>query len=216
MSLDIVLHPHDILTRQSNELALGEVNTDKFKRLVSEMFATMYRLGGIGLAAPQVGLNARVIVLNPTGKRDYHKSAAMCLINPTFIALEGSVTLDEGCLSAPGIYAPVTRPDSIHVKSLLPSGKALTFTTSGLISRIIQHEIDHLDGLMFLDRLDIEAREKITLQVEEHLRRVDRIREEQEKERLKKEAKEKKRQKDKERLKNKRRGKHGNWQDIFD
>lgn len=214
-NLEIVLFPHDILKKPSRELTLEEIASDKFKMLVSEMYAAMYRMGGIGLAAPQVGANIRVIVLNPTGKRDFH-SYAMCLINPSFIPLDGSETAQEGCLSIPEIYAPVTRTDRIHVKATSINGVQTTFECNGILSRIIQHEIDHLDGITFLDRLDEMSRNTVEPHLIEHLRRVERIREKQEKARKKQEAKEKKRKKDKERLKKQRRGNYGDWQNIFD
>src|SRR5690606_17180094 len=111
--LDVVLYPHDVLSRISRPLTLGEVKTDRFRHLVSEMYASMYRNGGIGLAAPQVGFNVRVIVLNPTGRRDFHETGAICLINPSIVPLSDDVIMDEGCLSLPGIFAPVARPNLI-------------------------------------------------------------------------------------------------------
>lgn len=209
-NLEIVLYPHETLTRISRDLSLIEINSERFKHLVSEMYAIMYRMGGIGLAAPQVGANIRVIVLNPTGKRDFH-SYAMCLVNPSVVPLEGRETMPEGCLSIPSIFAPVTRTDLIHVKALDITGAEQTFQCNGILSRIIQHEIDHLNGLTFLDRIDDASRDTIKLQWDEHLRRVERIREKQEKERKEKEAKDKKRKKDKERLKKQRRGNYGDW-----
>lgn len=208
--LDLVLHPHNVLSRVSKPLTLGEIKTDKFRRLVSEMYAAMYRHRGVGLAAPQVGFNVRLLVLNPTGRRDYHETGGICLINPSIIPLSDPIKMDEGCLSIPNIYAPVWRPDLISVKTLDTMGREHKFQVSGFVSRIIQHEIDHLDGLTFLDRLTEEARESIKLQLDDHLRRMEEMRAVEEEERRKKEAKEKKRKKDKERLK-RRGGACGDW-----
>lgn len=208
--LDVQLYPHNTLSRISKPLTLGEVKSERFKRLVSEMYAAMYRHRGIGLAAPQVGFNVRLIVLNPTGRRDFHETGGLCLINPSIVPLYGTSTTDEGCLSIPGIYAPVTRPEVISVKTLDTLGREHKFEIGGIVSRIIQHELDHLDGLTFLDRLTDDVKLSIQPQLEEHLRKVETIRLAEEEERKKEEAKEKKREKDRKRRK-RRGGDCGYW-----
>lgn len=129
--------------------------TPEVKTLVADMVETMYHEVGIGLAAPQVGFSLRIIIVDDgTGE-------ARPLLNPVITAQGGRVVAEEGCLSIPGIFAPVERAEWIEVEALDDQGSPLRFKAQGLHARVIQHEIDHLDGLLFIDRLDKAARDRI-------------------------------------------------------
>lgn len=125
-----------------------KVNAE-LKKLVAEMFETMAIENGIGLAAPQVGVNKRVIVidLGEEGTKPF------ALINPEVIKSSGQATDNEGCLSIPGVFLPVCRPSHIKVKARDLNDRQTIFEADGLLARAIQHEIDHLDGKLFVDRV---------------------------------------------------------------
>ncbi len=126
---------------------------DEVRTLVKEMFETMYLAEGIGLAAPQVGVSTRVLVVD-LGEADEDGAGAVALVNPR--VLESSRKKDkasEGCLSIPGIEEIVERPETVTVEGTDPDGEFLTMEVSGLLSRALQHEIDHLDGILFIDRV---------------------------------------------------------------
>ena len=120
-------------------------------QLVDDMVATMYAAPGVGLAAPQIGVPLRVCVIDITvGKR---RGDLITLINPEFVSREGMQVDDEGCLSVPGFTASVARPARVVVKGLNRDGQPITIEGEGLLARALQHELDHLDGTLFLDRL---------------------------------------------------------------
>lgn len=120
-------------------------------RLIDDMVDTMYAAPGIGLAAPQVGVSERVCVIDlSVGKRG---GDLLTLVNPEFVEREGMQLEEEGCLSVPGFSATVARPAHVVVKALDRQGRPTVIEGSGLLARALQHEIDHLDGLLFLDRL---------------------------------------------------------------
>lgn len=119
-------------------------------RLVDDMFETMYDAHGIGLAAPQVGLAQRLIVVDV--KED--GSAPMALLNPTVVEFgSGKDRVEEGCLSIPGVAASVERPMTCVVEATDAKGNALRIEADGMLARCLQHEIDHLDGVLFIDRI---------------------------------------------------------------
>ncbi|MFH1765418.1 MAG: peptide deformylase [Gemmatimonadota bacterium] len=131
---------------------VGDVD-DEVKILVKDMLETMYHAEGIGLAAPQVGVSRRVIVVD-LGQADEEGAGAVALVNPR--VLESSKKRDrapEGCLSIPGMEEVVERPSTVTVEGLDPDGVPVTMEVSGLLSRALQHEIDHLDGILFIDRV---------------------------------------------------------------
>lgn len=130
--------------------------TPEIRGLIGDMVETMYQLTGIGLAAPQVGISLRLIVVDAE-----RQSAALALINPLVTASGGSVVGEEGCLSLPGIFGMVERSEWVRVEALDGEGRPQRFEARGLRARVIQHEIDHLDGLLFIDRLDKIARDRI-------------------------------------------------------
>lgn len=173
--MDLMLYPHDVLKTPTQMVPLGHVKSEEFRQRISSMFQVMYRRGGIGLAAPQVGWNARVIVGNAMG-RAHHDSGAFVLINPEIIPFGPEVAMVEGCLSIPGVYATVSRPQSVMVRSLTFDGQEKESIFDGLIARIIQHEYDHLEGILFIDRLSFEEHKRIAPQLETHIARIAQLR----------------------------------------
>lgn len=148
--MNIVLYPDEPL---QSVAAPVEDFGPKLEKLALRMLETMYENEGVGLAAPQVGLAQRFFVCHDL------ESDPLCLVNPEILDMEGSETSDEGCLSLPQLYAPVERALRIRVRGQNPLGDAVDFEANGLLARIIQHETDHLDGRVFLDRVDILTRQ---------------------------------------------------------
>ena len=147
MTIRSILHyPDPRLRRQANPVP--EV-TDDTRRLVDDMAETMYDAPGIGLAAIQVNEPWRIIVIDISPTRDQ----LQVLINPEILSREGEQTLEEGCLSVPGIYEPVERAHSIRVRALNRDGQVFEIEAEGLLATCLQHEIDHLDGKVFVDYL---------------------------------------------------------------
>ncbi|MGB5277930.1 MAG: peptide deformylase [Gammaproteobacteria bacterium] len=126
-----------------------DVVDDSIRNLVDDMFETMYAAPGIGLAATQVNVHKRIIVIDLS----VEKNEPLCLINPEIIKTEGVEQTEEGCLSVPDIYETVERAERIEVKALDKRGKAFTLEADGLLAVCIQHEIDHLQGNLFVDYL---------------------------------------------------------------
>jgi len=126
---------------------------DEIQTLAEDMLETMYRASGIGLAGPQVGVSRRVIVLD-LGESDEDGHGAVALVNPRVVAATKKTDrAPEGCLSIPGMEEVVERPASVTVEGFTPQGEPVTIEADGLFSRALQHEIDHLDGVLFIDRL---------------------------------------------------------------
>jgi peptide deformylase len=115
--------------------------------LIKDMAETMYTDSGVGLAAPQVGVSKRIIVI------DGEEEGLMVLINPILVKSEGELVEEEGCLSIPGIYSQVKRASKVTVRALNENGDPIEMTKEGLAARALQHEIDHLDGILFIDRI---------------------------------------------------------------
>ena len=124
---------------------------DGLAQLTSDMFETMYAAPGCGLAAPQVGLNIRLIVIDVSGGKEPDKKIILC--NPRIVSSEGTQDGDEGCLSVPEFYESLTRPLKVAVEAQDIKGESFRIDGEGLLARAICHEIDHLDGVMFVDRL---------------------------------------------------------------
>ena len=125
--------------------------TPDIERLIDDMIETMYAAPGIGLAAPQVGVPLRIFVVDISVGRD--PKALLVLVNPEFVEREGTQLEEEGCLSAPGFNATVARPLRAVLKGLDRNGDEQTVEATGLLARCFQHEMDHLDGTLFIDRL---------------------------------------------------------------
>ncbi|UCC83681.1 MAG: peptide deformylase [Gemmatimonadota bacterium] len=144
--LDIRLLGDSVLRQRAGEV---EEIDDDLRQLAEEMFETMYTEEGIGLAAPQVGVSKRLFVMD-IGEDEAEPQA---VVNPVIIEQSGSERGDEGCLSLPGLVGTVERPAQIVIEGLDLDGKPLRIEASDLLARCIQHEIDHLDGVLFIDRL---------------------------------------------------------------
>ncbi len=135
---------------------------DAVRRLVDDMFETMYAAPGIGLAAPQVNVSSRVITIDISEQRD----DPLCLINPEILERRGEETMEEGCLSVPDYYDTVTRAEWIRVRALSRDGEPFELETEGLLAVCIQHEIDHLDGKLFVDYLSSLKRQRVRKKLE--------------------------------------------------
>jgi len=125
--------------------------TPEIERLIDDMIETMYAAPGIGLAAPQVGVPLRVFVVDISVGRD--PAGLLVMVNPEFVERDGTQLEEEGCLSVPGFNATVARPTRAVLKALDRSGQEQRHEASGLLARAFQHEMDHLDGVLFVDRL---------------------------------------------------------------
>ena len=147
MALLEILHYPD--KRLRTVAAPVEVVDDSIRELVDDMFETMYAAPGIGLAATQVDVHKRVIVIDLSQE----KNEPVCLINPEIISSEGVEQTEEGCLSVPDIFETVERAERVVVKALGRDGKEFTLEADGLLAVCIQHEIDHLEGNLFVDYL---------------------------------------------------------------
>jgi peptide deformylase len=132
------------------------------RKLIDDMFETMYAAPGIGLAATQVNVHKRVLVVDITENR----SAPLALINPEIISREGTEESEEGCLSVPGVYDKVTRSENIRIRTLDRSGKQIEIDADGLLAVCIQHEMDHLEGKLFVDYLSELKRTRIRKRLE--------------------------------------------------
>ena len=130
---------------------------DDVRTLVADMLETMYTAPGIGLAATQVDIHKRILVLDISEDRD----EPHCLINPELLSHEGSVSNEEGCLSVPGVFEPVDRAERIRVRAQDEHGELREFDADGLLAICIQHEIDHLDGKLFVDYLSPLKRDRL-------------------------------------------------------
>jgi peptide deformylase len=130
---------------------------NKLKKLVGDMFETMYEAPGIGLAATQVDRHIRLLVMDISEDRNQPR----CLINPEILQADGEEESDEGCLSVPGFYESVTRADHIRVRANNEEGEIIEFESNGIEAVCIQHEMDHLEGKLFVDYLSTLKRDRI-------------------------------------------------------
>lgn len=141
---------------------VGEL-TPEIHALIDDMVETMYAAPGVGLAAPQIGVPLRIFVVDLSV--GHASGDLMVFINPTFVARDGIQTEDEGCLSVPGFNATVVRPARAVVSGLDREGRERTIEGTGLLARALQHEMDHLDGTLFVDRLRGIARDVIVRKI---------------------------------------------------
>ena len=144
--LPILEFPDERLRKKAKPV---EAVTPEITRLVDDMLETMYAAPGIGLAATQVNVQLRILVMDLSEE----KNAPLVLINPEVVSKEGTEESEEGCLSVPGFYEKVTRAESVHVRGLDREGNPVVMETSGLLAVCIQHEMDHLEGKLFVDYL---------------------------------------------------------------
>jgi peptide deformylase len=144
-------YPEPVLRRVSAPVADFDADLEG---TVQAMFDLMYKSQGVGLAAPQVGLGVRLLVLDPAGDPAGSDSQPLVFVNPTLIELSGPLsTYEEGCLSFPGIYAEVRRPERCRVRAQRVDGQSFEAEYEGFVSRILQHEYDHLEGVLLVDRM---------------------------------------------------------------
>ena len=140
--------------------------TETHRRLAADMLATMYAAPGIGLAATQVGVDQRLIVVDVSD----HNDEPQVFLNPEILSQEGTEVMQEGCLSVPGVYEDVERAERIRVRVMDLEGKTREFDADGLLAVCIQHEIDHLNGKLFVDYLSDLKRQRIRKRVEKEER----------------------------------------------
>ena len=161
--LDILHFPDERLRRKAQPV---EAVDQKIQQLVDDMFETMYEAPGIGLAAIQINVPQRVLVIDISEDRQQ----PLAFINPEITRLEGIEEMDEGCLSVPGVFEKVQRADEITVKALDRDGKPFEMDAQGLLAVCIQHEIDHLDGKLFIDYLSELKRQRIRKKISKQTR----------------------------------------------
>lgn len=125
------------------------------RKLVTDMIETMYAAPGVGLAAPQIGVSRAVIVFDAQDEK-----GARVLINPELVESDGDYEYEEGCLSVPGHYWPITRPGYVRARGLNLEGEAVEYFGEGLLGRVLQHEIDHLRGILLIERLEKKVRKQ--------------------------------------------------------
>jgi peptide deformylase len=150
--MELVLYPDKALRRKT--VAFEESEMAEARRIAHEMVKLMYRKKGIGLAAPQVGISRKLFVMDVSENRD----SPVIIINPKIQALEGVQVNEEGCLSLPGLYAEVKRAAFARVSYLDAQGVPTAIEGEGLLARVLQHEFDHLEAMLFIDRLTTAQR----------------------------------------------------------
>jgi len=157
-----------------------EAITPTIKKLIADMLETMYAHKGVGLAAQQVGLALQLTVIDVRGVTDRPSSLELAgqpaevadfmpliLINPEITPVGKTVSGPEGCLSFPEIFAEITRPEVVDVKAMNQEGKTVEFRCAGLLARAVQHETDHLHGILFIDRMDKKTKEELRPELDE-------------------------------------------------
>jgi|TARA_B110001452_G_C15153353_1_gene401389 peptide deformylase len=167
----IIIEPDPILRKKSEVL---ETVNDELKSLMDDMLETMYNAPGIGLAAVQVGILKRLIVIDISKEKD--KKKPIFLINPeiTFRSKNTSI-YEEGCLSLPGHFAEIERPSECHLNYLNYDGKREELKADGLLATCIQHEVDHLNGILFVDYLSKLKKDMIVKKLVKHKKELDKI-----------------------------------------
>jgi peptide deformylase len=153
MTLEVITHPHPNLRVQTKEM---NNLTPEITHFIKDMIHTMYKEDGVGLAAPQVNSQERVFVMDVSEDR----SEPLVFINPEVTKESGDCVMREGCLSLPGMWVDITRSETISVKAIDLSGKEFTLEASGLKARCILHELDHLNGVVMIDRISRLKRER--------------------------------------------------------
>jgi len=164
-TLEILRYPDPRLYTKAETVA--EVD-ESVRALVRDMAETMYEAPGVGLAATQVNVHKRVVVIDRSETRDQ----LLVLINPEIIAREGEQYCEEGCLSVPGIYEAVERAERVTVRALGIDGEPFTLTADGLLAVCIQHELDHLEGKVFVDYLSRLKQQRIKAKLQKQIRKT--------------------------------------------
>ena len=176
MPLTVVKYGTPVLRQKGGRI---DSITPTIRKLAADMLETTYAYRGIGLAAQQVGLAVQLTVIDMRGVTDRPSSLELkgqpadvngfmplVLINPEVKPVGQPVSGPEGCLSFPEIYADITRPDTVDVKALNLDGQPLEFRCGGLLARVVQHESDHLNGILFIDRMDKKTKEELRDELE--------------------------------------------------
>jgi peptide deformylase len=164
-ALDILRYPDPRLYKKAEPVA--EVD-ESVRALVRDLAETMYAAPGVGLAATQVNVHKRVVVIDASESRDQ----LLVLINPEIVSREGVQLCEEGCLSVPGIYEAVERAERVTVRALGVDGKPFTLTAEKLLAVCIQHELDHLEGKVFVDYLSRLKQQRIKARLQKQLRKT--------------------------------------------
>jgi len=155
MIKEITKYPNDVLRCRAEELEVTLIKAGKYDHLAKDLIESMKEHGGLGIAAPQIGISLRVVIIDT-------KQGPLALFNPEISAFSWRKKTDEeGCLSVPGVYGMVKRSMKISVCAYNHAGEKINFKAEGLFARVIQHEVDHLDGILFIDHAKkIHSREK--------------------------------------------------------
>ena len=177
MILPIVKYGHPVLRQKGARI---ETITPEIKKLIADMFETMEASHGVGLAAQQIGQALQLTVIDVRDVKDRPSTLELkgkpadvaelmplVLINPEITPAGEPVAGGEGCLSFPEIYAEISRPESVDVKALNEKGKPIEFRCGGLLARAVQHETDHLNGLLFIDRMDKKTKTELKPELDE-------------------------------------------------
>ena len=167
----ILIEPDPILRKKCEKL---EKVDDKLRKLMDDMLDTMYQAPGIGLAAVQIGILKRIVVIDVS--KDKNSKNPLFLVNPEIIyKSEKTAVYEEGCLSLPGYFAEIERPAECEIKYIDYHGKENQLKASGLLSTCIQHEIDHLNGVLFIDYLSKLKKDMIIKKLVKHKKEIERI-----------------------------------------
>lgn len=168
LEFSLTLYPDPLLRKVAEPVAAFDA---QLRSVVAAMFERMQKSKGVGLAAPQVGLKQRILVLNPSGE----PADDLVLVNPTIVGRSGpDCYFDEGCLSFPGIYAEIRRPERCRVKAFDVEGRPIEAEYDGFVSRIVQHEYDHLEGVLLVDRMSPADKLRNRTELEELVARYKR------------------------------------------
>jgi peptide deformylase len=149
---EVITYPHPLLRKRSQKV---EAVTEEVRRLIDDMAETMYAQRGVGLAAVQIGVHQRVITID-VGE------GLLALINPEVLECSGETLMEEGCLCLPGVIVEVDRSERVTVRGVNEKGEEVTLPAEGLLARALQHEIEHLDGILIVDKVSRLKRELLT------------------------------------------------------
>ncbi|MBN2460840.1 MAG: peptide deformylase [Candidatus Cloacimonetes bacterium] len=153
-----------ILRQKAREV--DELNSET-RKFIEDLTATMYEKDGVGLAAPQTGKSLRIFVVDPYWYKEGAKKSPFVFINPRFKEFSGEVEAEEGCLSLPDVYAAVKRAEKVVIEARNEKGENFTLTATGIFARALQHEYDHLDGILFIDKVPKLGRVSISRKIRE-------------------------------------------------
>ncbi len=156
--LDIHIYGDNVLRLRAAEV---EAIDDELRQFAEDLTHTMYKRDGVGIAAPQTGISKRIIVVDPHWSQDGKSREPLVMINPVIESSDGETETEEGCISVPGIYARVVRPSEISVSYTELSGERRLMKLSGYPAVVVQHEYDHLEGILFVDHLSTIAKLKV-------------------------------------------------------